>query len=135
MKAFNCLQDDENALLQQALAMSMDEPTTDIPIRDTDMLEAAADDQDLALGKLLYLGSFIFGPFLTVPTIFCAKLDLPPPPLPSPLFSLSLDFAPLHVGNLKELLENRGIELNEPLESSYTISPANVKILLFLCFC
>ncbi|KAM7524055.1 hypothetical protein LguiA_013957 [Lonicera macranthoides] len=49
----NDITDDENALLQQALAMSMDEPTTDIPIRDTDMLEAAADDQDLALALQL----------------------------------------------------------------------------------
>ncbi|CAH1447924.1 unnamed protein product [Lactuca virosa] len=42
------LMDDENALLQQALAMSMDDPT-----RDTDMSEAAADDQDLALALQL----------------------------------------------------------------------------------
>lgn len=46
-------QDDENALLQQALAMSMDDPAaTTVTTRDTDMSEAAADDQDLALGKL-----------------------------------------------------------------------------------
>ncbi|KAL6959927.1 proteasome regulatory particle base subunit rpn10 [Sarracenia purpurea var. burkii] len=42
--------DDENALLQQALAMSMDDPAASIATRDTDMSEAAADDQDLALG-------------------------------------------------------------------------------------
>lgn len=44
------LQDDENALLQQALAMSMDDPAASAIMRDTDMSEAAADDQDLALG-------------------------------------------------------------------------------------
>jgi 26S proteasome regulatory subunit N10 len=44
------LTDDENALLQQALAMSMDDPTT---TRDVDMSEAAADDQDLALALQL----------------------------------------------------------------------------------
>lgn len=46
-----CWQDDENALLQQALAMSMDDPATSLAMRDTDMSEAAADDQDLALGE------------------------------------------------------------------------------------
>ncbi|XP_076937511.1 26S proteasome non-ATPase regulatory subunit 4 homolog [Bidens hawaiensis] len=43
------LMDDENALLQQALAMSMDEPAATVTTRDTDMSDAAADDQDLAL--------------------------------------------------------------------------------------
>ncbi|KAK1419638.1 hypothetical protein QVD17_28866 [Tagetes erecta] len=43
------LMDDENALLQQALAMSMDDPAATVTTRDTDMSEAAADDQDLAL--------------------------------------------------------------------------------------
>ncbi|GFY80426.1 regulatory particle non-ATPase 10 [Actinidia rufa] len=43
------LMDDENALLQQALAMSMDGPAASLAMRDTDMSEAAADDQDLAL--------------------------------------------------------------------------------------
>ncbi|MFS7994325.1 putative ubiquitin interacting [Helianthus anomalus] len=43
------LMDDENALLQQALAMSMDDPSATVTTRDTDMSEAAADDQDLAL--------------------------------------------------------------------------------------
>ncbi|KAI3731002.1 hypothetical protein L1987_62185 [Smallanthus sonchifolius] len=47
------LMDDENALLQQALAMSMDDPTTTVTTRDTDMSEAAADDQDLALALQL----------------------------------------------------------------------------------
>ncbi|KAI7754784.1 hypothetical protein M8C21_015924 [Ambrosia artemisiifolia] len=48
------LMDDENALLQQALAMSMDDPaTTTVNTRDTDMSEAAADDQDLALALQL----------------------------------------------------------------------------------
>ncbi|KAD2804806.1 hypothetical protein E3N88_38228 [Mikania micrantha] len=47
------LMDDENALLQQALAMSMDDPATTVTTRDTDMSEAAADDQDLALALQL----------------------------------------------------------------------------------
>ncbi|KAJ0546070.1 putative von Willebrand factor, type A, ubiquitin interacting [Helianthus annuus] len=47
------LMDDENALLQQALAMSMDDPATTATARDTDMSEAAADDQDLALALQL----------------------------------------------------------------------------------
>ncbi|KAI7988589.1 hypothetical protein LOK49_LG13G00917 [Camellia lanceoleosa] len=49
----NDLQDDENALLQQALAMSMDDPAASVAMRDTDMTEAAADDQDLALALQL----------------------------------------------------------------------------------
>ncbi|RVX16676.1 26S proteasome non-ATPase regulatory subunit 4-like [Vitis vinifera] len=48
-----CRADDENALLQQALAMSMDDPATSLAMRDTDMSEAAADDQDLALALQL----------------------------------------------------------------------------------
>ncbi|CAI9292159.1 unnamed protein product [Lactuca saligna] len=48
------LMDDENALLQQALAMSMDDPAaTTVTTRDADMSEAAADDQDLALALQL----------------------------------------------------------------------------------
>nr|KAJ0192184.1 hypothetical protein LSAT_V11C800405110 [Lactuca sativa] len=48
-------QDDENALLQQALAMSMDDPAAaaTVTTRDADMSEAAADDQDLALALQL----------------------------------------------------------------------------------
>lgn len=46
-------QDDENALLQQALAMSMDDPVSSHDVKDTDMSEAPADDPDLALGELL----------------------------------------------------------------------------------
>ncbi|GMP27118.1 hypothetical protein CsSME_00003256 [Camellia sinensis var. sinensis] len=49
----NDLMDDENALLQQALAMSMDDPAASVALRDTDMSEAAADDQDLALALQL----------------------------------------------------------------------------------
>ncbi|XP_027346240.1 26S proteasome non-ATPase regulatory subunit 4 homolog isoform X2 [Abrus precatorius] len=45
----NDLTDDENALLQQALAMSMDDPAVNQDERDTDMPEAAADDPELAL--------------------------------------------------------------------------------------
>ncbi|KAI6671516.1 26S proteasome non-ATPase regulatory subunit 4 homolog [Syzygium oleosum] len=47
------LMDDENALLQQALAMSMDDTTSSHDMRDTDMSEAAADDPDLALALQL----------------------------------------------------------------------------------
>ncbi|KAL6956819.1 proteasome regulatory particle base subunit rpn10 [Sarracenia purpurea var. burkii] len=47
----NHLLDDENALLQQALAMSMDDDPA--ATQDTDMSEAAADDQDLALALQL----------------------------------------------------------------------------------
>ncbi|MCD7471636.1 hypothetical protein HAX54_012221 [Datura stramonium] len=43
--------EDENALLQQALAMSMDDSSSNVATRDTDMSEAASEDQDLALGK------------------------------------------------------------------------------------
>ncbi|XP_027192327.1 26S proteasome non-ATPase regulatory subunit 4 homolog isoform X2 [Cicer arietinum] len=42
-------QDDESALLQQALAMSMDDPEVSHDVRDTDMSEAATDDPELAL--------------------------------------------------------------------------------------
>ncbi|KAL5819127.1 hypothetical protein ACOSQ4_022969 [Xanthoceras sorbifolium] len=46
------LTDEENALLQQALAMSMDEPAgSSQDLRDTDMSDAAADDPELALGQ------------------------------------------------------------------------------------
>ncbi|XP_038720399.1 26S proteasome non-ATPase regulatory subunit 4 homolog isoform X2 [Tripterygium wilfordii] len=41
--------DGDNALLQQALAMSVDDPATSHDMRDTDMSEAAADDPELAL--------------------------------------------------------------------------------------
>ncbi|KAG5050833.1 hypothetical protein JHK87_003031 [Glycine soja] len=47
------LTDDENALLQQALAMSMDDPTINHEVRDTDMSEAAAEDPELALALQL----------------------------------------------------------------------------------
>ncbi|XP_039159662.1 26S proteasome non-ATPase regulatory subunit 4 homolog isoform X1 [Eucalyptus grandis] len=47
------LMDDENALLQQALAMSMDDTTSGHDLRDTDMSEAATDDPDLALALQL----------------------------------------------------------------------------------
>ncbi|XP_059282390.1 26S proteasome non-ATPase regulatory subunit 4 homolog isoform X1 [Lycium ferocissimum] len=43
------LMDDENALLQQALAMSMDDSSSNIATKDVDMSEAASADQDLAL--------------------------------------------------------------------------------------
>ncbi|KAF1861439.1 hypothetical protein Lal_00025759 [Lupinus albus] len=45
----NDLMDDENALLEQALAMSMDDPVISHDVKDTDMSEAASDDPELAL--------------------------------------------------------------------------------------
>ncbi|KAL5754448.1 hypothetical protein ACOSP7_022668 [Xanthoceras sorbifolium] len=48
------LTDEENALLQQALAMSMDEPAgSSQDLRDTDMSDAAADDPELALALII----------------------------------------------------------------------------------
>ncbi|CAI9763597.1 unnamed protein product [Fraxinus pennsylvanica] len=47
------LMDDENALLQQALAMSMDDSSSAVVTRDTEMSEAAADDHDLQLALQL----------------------------------------------------------------------------------
>lgn len=47
---FKWKQEDENALLQQALAMSMDDPAINHDSRDTDMSETTAEDPDLALG-------------------------------------------------------------------------------------
>lgn len=55
LSSLNCSQDDENALLQQALAMSMDDPVASVVTRDTDMSEAATEDEDLALGNHLHL--------------------------------------------------------------------------------
>ncbi|XP_054823049.1 26S proteasome non-ATPase regulatory subunit 4 homolog [Prosopis cineraria] len=49
----NDLMDDENALLQQALAMSMDDPAINHDLRDTDMSETTAEDPDLALALKL----------------------------------------------------------------------------------
>ncbi|XAR73764.1 hypothetical protein NMG60_11007843 [Bertholletia excelsa] len=51
----NDLRDDEDALLQQALAMSMDDPAASLTLWDTAMLETAADDEDLALALQLSL--------------------------------------------------------------------------------
>ncbi|KAL5063664.1 hypothetical protein RYX36_025401 [Vicia faba] len=42
------MMDDENALLQQALAMSMDDPAVSHDVRDADMSEAATEDPELA---------------------------------------------------------------------------------------
>lgn len=39
--------------------MSMDDPVATAVVRDTDMSEAAADDQDLALGQFFLLGIHI----------------------------------------------------------------------------
>ncbi|KAI3753602.1 hypothetical protein L2E82_25660 [Cichorium intybus] len=47
------IMDDENALLQQNLAISMDDPAATVTPRDTDMSEAGAVDQDLALALQL----------------------------------------------------------------------------------
>ena len=56
----NSSQDDENALLQQALAMSMGDSSASAATRDTDMSEATADDQDLALGKRSCFSDYYF---------------------------------------------------------------------------
>lgn len=50
--SFMWKQDDENALLQQALAMSMDDPAASHDVKDADMSEAATDDPELARGEL-----------------------------------------------------------------------------------
>ncbi|GFP87926.1 26S proteasome non-ATPase regulatory subunit 4 homolog [Phtheirospermum japonicum] len=47
------LTDDENALLQQALAMSMDDSSSTVAVRDIDMSDASADDHDLQLALQL----------------------------------------------------------------------------------
>ncbi|KAL6344491.1 hypothetical protein AAG906_002396 [Vitis piasezkii] len=47
------LMDYGNALLQQALAMSMEDPVTNLATRDTDMSGAIADDQNLVLALQL----------------------------------------------------------------------------------
>ncbi|KAG8373624.1 hypothetical protein BUALT_Bualt11G0043600 [Buddleja alternifolia] len=47
------LTDDENALLQQALAMSMDDSSSTAAVRDTDMSDASAEDHDLQLALQL----------------------------------------------------------------------------------
>lgn len=49
----NDLMDDENALLQQALAMSMDDPAVNHDLKDTDMSETTTEDPDLALALKL----------------------------------------------------------------------------------
>ncbi|CAA0816534.1 26S proteasome non-ATPase regulatory subunit 4 homolog [Striga hermonthica] len=49
-KKTNDLTDDENALLQQALAMSMDDSSSTV-VHDIDMSDASADDHDLQLGE------------------------------------------------------------------------------------
>ncbi|KAL3613278.1 hypothetical protein CASFOL_042854 [Castilleja foliolosa] len=54
-KTTHDLTDDENALLQQALAMSMDDSSSTVAVRDTDMSDASADDHDLQLALQLSL--------------------------------------------------------------------------------
>lgn len=56
---FKWKQDDENALLQQALAMSMDDPAISHDVKDTDMSEASASDPDLALGEFYVINSIL----------------------------------------------------------------------------
>ena len=48
------IQEDENALLQQALAMSMEDPVSSHEMQDTEMSDAAIDDPELALGMVIY---------------------------------------------------------------------------------
>lgn len=53
-------EDDDAQLLQQALAMSMEEGSSGAAAADAAMAEAAVDDQDLALGRSFSpLSSFI----------------------------------------------------------------------------
>ncbi|CAA2966574.1 26S proteasome non-ATPase regulatory subunit 4 homolog [Olea europaea subsp. europaea] len=53
--------DDENAFLQQALAMSMGDSSSAVATRDTEMSEATTDDHDLQLGEnLCWLAKFHF---------------------------------------------------------------------------
>lgn len=40
-----------NALLQQAIALSMENPVSDPSVRDSEMADATNDDQDLAMGR------------------------------------------------------------------------------------
>ncbi|XP_073295431.1 26S proteasome non-ATPase regulatory subunit 4 homolog [Primulina huaijiensis] len=47
------LMDDDNALLHQALEMSMDDSSSVVAVRDTDMSDASADDHDLQLALQL----------------------------------------------------------------------------------
>ncbi|KHG14506.1 26S proteasome non-ATPase regulatory subunit 4 -like protein [Gossypium arboreum] len=47
------LPDDDNTLLQQAFAMSMDEPASSQDLQDTEMSDAAAEDPELALALQL----------------------------------------------------------------------------------
>ncbi|KAE8707133.1 26S proteasome non-ATPase regulatory subunit 4-like protein [Hibiscus syriacus] len=47
--------DDDNALLQQALAMSVDEPASSQDLQDTEMSDAAAEDPELALVEGVYV--------------------------------------------------------------------------------
>ncbi|EPS65068.1 hypothetical protein M569_09711, partial [Genlisea aurea] len=52
-KKIHDLMDDENALLQQALAMSMDDSSSTVAVRDTDMSDISAEDHDLQLALQL----------------------------------------------------------------------------------
>jgi 26S proteasome regulatory subunit N10 len=81
----NDMMDDENALLQQALAMSMDDAVVNHDVRDADMSEAATDDVDLAralqlsqtpaslaadpVGKLLADQSFVSSVLASLPGV------------------------------------------------------------------
>lgn len=58
--ALNLLQDDDNALLQQALAMSMDDPAPSHDVQDTDMSAATGDDPELALGESIFSYTICF---------------------------------------------------------------------------
>ena len=58
MVTFKWKQDDDNALLQQAIAMSMDDPAISHDVKDTDMSEAATDDPELAQGEFFVVYAF-----------------------------------------------------------------------------
>ncbi|KAK7250816.1 hypothetical protein RIF29_33526 [Crotalaria pallida] len=57
----NDMTDDENALLRQALAMSMDDPATNHDVRDTLLSKAVIDDPELALAIRLSIADGSYG--------------------------------------------------------------------------
>ncbi|KAK6150692.1 hypothetical protein DH2020_015624 [Rehmannia glutinosa] len=65
------LTDDENALLQQALAMSMDDSSSTVAVRDTDMSDASADDHDLQLDRFILPHQLPVDLFMVVEALCC----------------------------------------------------------------
>ncbi|KAJ8443603.1 hypothetical protein Cgig2_019585 [Carnegiea gigantea] len=66
--------DDENALLQQALAMSMDEPISTTSVCDIDMSDAAVDDQDLQLDSSSQLNQTDMSTLLADPSFLTSVI-------------------------------------------------------------